>query len=94
MAVVTTNPAERYRRHVSTELTWTGVFETVEGGWVQARILEFPAVITAAPTLAEAKELLLDALREYLESLRQDDPVVTQSPEVHHEQLHIVIDAA
>jgi hypothetical protein len=49
------------------------VYETVEGGWTQARIAEYPAVITAAPTRKAAKELVLDALREYLLSLA-DDP--------------------
>jgi predicted RNase H-like HicB family nuclease len=44
----------------------TAVNEPVETGWTQARILELPAVITAGPTPEEAKELLLDALREYL----------------------------
>lgn len=43
----------------------TAVYERVEGGWVQARITEIPGVITAAPTRAEAAELLLDALREF-----------------------------
>ena len=40
---------------------------------MQARIDELRAVITAAPTRAEARELVLDALREHLLSLR-DDP--------------------
>ena len=42
------------------------LYETVEDGWVQARIEELPAVITAAPTRLEAREQVLDALREYL----------------------------
>ena len=48
------------------EFTLTAVFETVEGGWVQGRVLELPGVITAAPTRAEAQEWLVDALHEYL----------------------------
>jgi predicted RNase H-like HicB family nuclease len=46
------------------------LYETVEDGWVQARIEEMPAVITVAPTRAEARSMVLDALREYLLSLR------------------------
>jgi hypothetical protein len=42
------------------------VDETVEDGWTQARVEELPAVMTAAPTLDEAKESILDALREFL----------------------------
>jgi hypothetical protein len=48
------------------------VYEPVENGWVQARIEELAPVITAAPTREEAREMVLDALREYLLSLRSD----------------------
>lgn len=47
----------------------TPVYEVVEEGWTQARLREFPGVITAAPTRAQAREQLVDALREYLLSL-------------------------
>lgn len=47
-------------------LTFTAVYETVENGWVQARLAEIPGVISAAPTREEAEEMLVDALREYL----------------------------
>ena len=50
------------------------VYEPVEEGWVQARIEEMPAVITSARTKAEARDLVLDALREYLLSLRDERP--------------------
>ena len=50
------------------------VYERVEDGWTQARIAEYPAVITAAPTRESAKELVLDALREYLLSLADGAP--------------------
>lgn len=47
-------------------LTLTVVYEPVENGWVQARLVEIPGVITAGPTRDEAKILVVDALREYL----------------------------
>jgi predicted RNase H-like HicB family nuclease len=50
------------------------IYEPVEAGWTQARIAELPGVITAAPTRAEAKDMVLDALREYLLSFTQDPP--------------------
>ena len=50
------------------------VYESVENGWTQARIAEYPAVITAAAAREGAKELVLDALREYLLSLVDDQP--------------------
>lgn len=51
---------------VSESLTFTAVYEPVEGGWVHAHLAEIPGVITAAPTRADAEVMLLDALREYL----------------------------
>jgi predicted RNase H-like HicB family nuclease len=50
----------------------TIAYEPVEDGWVQARIVELPAVITAGRTREDAKALVLDALREYLMSLRDE----------------------
>jgi predicted RNase H-like HicB family nuclease len=55
-----------------TRVSLTAVYEPVENGWIQARIAELPGVITAAPTLEEAKDLLVDALREYLLGLQDD----------------------
>jgi predicted RNase H-like HicB family nuclease len=58
---------------VTESVTLTAVFETVDEGWVQARLEELPGVITAATTATEAKALLLDALKEYLLSLDPGD---------------------
>ena len=46
------------------------VYEALESGWVQARIEGIPEVITAGRSKGEARELVLDALREYLLSIR------------------------
>ena len=48
------------------------VYEQIENGWTQARIAELPGVTTAAPTRAEAKDMVLDALREYLLSFTEE----------------------
>jgi predicted RNase H-like HicB family nuclease len=45
------------------------VFEPDEGGWVRATIEELPGVITCAPTREEARELVRDALDEWLQAL-------------------------
>jgi hypothetical protein len=50
-------------------LTLTLVFEDLDdSGWVQARIEEFPEVVTAAPERDEARVMVLDALAQYLAS--------------------------
>ncbi|TAK23882.1 MAG: type II toxin-antitoxin system HicB family antitoxin [Chloroflexota bacterium] len=74
---------------MDTQLSYSAIYEPVEDGWIQARIAELPGVITAAPTLDEAKAMLADALREYLLSLRED--VIGDSAE--RDQLVLVIQA-
>lgn len=70
---------EAQHHHV---VSYTAVYETVEDGWIQARLLELPGVITAAPSQAEAEDLLLDALQEYLMSLQEESvPSQRQSSE-------------
>jgi predicted RNase H-like HicB family nuclease len=61
-------------------VSYTVVFEEVGGGWIQARLHELPAVITAAPSREQAAEDVVDALREYLLSLR-DVPEPRSEPE-------------
>ena len=58
---------------MASRISLTAVYEPVENGWTQARIEELPGVITAAPTLEEAKELLADAVREYLLALGEGE---------------------
>ena len=57
---------------VTERLSLTAIYEPVENGWVQATIEELPGVITAAPSFDEAREMLVDALREYLLALGQE----------------------
>jgi predicted RNase H-like HicB family nuclease len=45
-------------------ITLTAVYRDVEDGWVEAQLAEWPAVITCAPTLDEARDMLRDAFRE------------------------------
>jgi predicted RNase H-like HicB family nuclease len=54
---------------MAARVSFTAVYEPVDNGWIQARLVELPGVITAAPTREEAKDLLADALREYLLAL-------------------------
>jgi predicted RNase H-like HicB family nuclease len=77
----------------SEPLNLTAVFEPVENGWVQARVPELPGVITAAPTHEEARELLLDAVREYLLSLLSDPPAAP-SERSSQESLRVTLSAA
>jgi len=60
-------------------LRLTPVYEDVDGGWTQARLVELPGVITAAPTRDQAEAMLLDALREFLLSF---GPTGAETPTV------------
>jgi predicted RNase H-like HicB family nuclease len=69
------------------ELSYTAVYEKVDDGWTQGRIAEIPGVITAAASRSEARELLRDALREYLASFMENDPALAGSGD--REQLRV-----
>jgi predicted RNase H-like HicB family nuclease len=55
------------------------VFEPDENGWVRATIEELPSVITCAPTLDEARELVRDALDEWLAALTSTERAIVGS---------------
>ena len=54
--------------------TLTIQYKKVEQGWFQAQILEMPTVITAAPTMNQAREGVLDALSQTLLAFVPDNP--------------------
>ena len=54
------------------------VFEPDEEGWVRASIEELPGVITCAPTRDEARQLIRDALDEWLAALTSTDRATTR----------------
>jgi predicted RNase H-like HicB family nuclease len=54
------------------ELTLTAVFTPDENGWTMAQLAEWPAVVTCGPTVDEAREMLLDAVREMIASYRDE----------------------
>jgi predicted RNase H-like HicB family nuclease len=62
----------------------TAVYEPVEDGWVQASLVEWPAVMTCGRTREEAHDMLLDAFREMVLSYTDQDarpPVETGATE-------------
>jgi predicted RNase H-like HicB family nuclease len=57
---------------VAESRTLTAVFTPDENGWTMAQLAEWPAVVTCAPTLDEARGMLLDAAREMVASYRDE----------------------
>jgi predicted RNase H-like HicB family nuclease len=84
---------EEYSGVVTERLSLTAVYEPVEDGWVQATIEELPGVVTAAPSLDEAREMLVDALREYLLALGQERRSVGAREGTRREPLVISLSA-
>jgi predicted RNase H-like HicB family nuclease len=78
---------------MSDSLTLTAVFTPDENGWTMAQLAEWPAVVTCAPTLDEARALLVDAAQEMLASYRDEgrEPPIGGG---HAEQITIDLAAA
>lgn len=78
---------------MATPLSLTAIYEPVENGWIQARVQELPGVITAAPSLEEAKAMLEDALREYIVAQLEDGQPEKSGDEVERALLEVRISA-
>jgi len=52
--------------------TFTMLFETSRRRWVCGYVSALPGLVTEGDTLEEARRMAEDALRGYLESLRED----------------------
>jgi predicted RNase H-like HicB family nuclease len=50
----------------------TAVFTPDENGWTMAQLAEWPTLVTCAPTVDEARAMLLDAAREMIASYREE----------------------
>ena len=48
------------------------MFTPDENGWTMAQLAEWPAVVTCAPRVEEARAMLLDAAREVVASYRDE----------------------
>jgi predicted RNase H-like HicB family nuclease len=48
----------------STMLEYHAAYFKIEDGWYMAQVLDFPGVVTQGKTLAGARRMLRDALRE------------------------------
>ena len=55
------------------------VYEPDEAGWVRATVEEIPQVITCAPSQSEARELIRDALNEWLAALTSQERAAISS---------------
>lgn len=66
----------------------TAVYEPDDDGWIYTHVLEIPGINTSARTEAEAREMLEDAVREFVASLT-DDAEREAAPNTRYERLEI-----
>lgn len=74
---------------MATDLRLTAIYKPDDDGWIQAQLVELPGVITTGRTLEEAKEMLRDALTEYLASFDS----VPAEPGTEREELRLTFAA-
>lgn len=66
-------------------------YQEKDGGWFVAKVLDFPGVATQGRTLASARRLLQDALREMTEWLLADgQPVPKPDPSIIDKKADVV----
>ena len=77
--------------------TYTAVFDQGDGGYT-VTVPALPGLVTEGRTIDEAREMAIDAIRCYLESLRKDgEPIPSDKPidrEPVKEQISITFDSA
>ena len=67
---------------------FTIIYEPAEEGGYTAYIPEVPGAVSEGETIEEAKEMVLDAMREIL-AYRRDEALKTKSPQATVETLPI-----
>ena len=70
-------------------LTLTADFHPVEGGWIQAELVDVPGVITCARTREQARDDLIDALEQFLRSHAVGEPA--PAPDGERVELRLVL---
>ena len=66
----------------TTEYVYTAVFEPAEEGGYVVTVPALPGIVTEGDTLEEARIMVADAVKGYLEVLREDGkPIPIEEPE-------------
>jgi predicted RNase H-like HicB family nuclease len=48
------------------------VYQTIEDGWIMARVPELPGAVTQGKDIAEAREMIKEAVKLLIESYREN----------------------
>lgn len=77
-----------------TERRYTVLFEPAEEGGFVATCPALPGLVTEGDTLEEAREMVKDAIRGYLESLAMDGLPAPKDIKLHEEPVKEEIEVA
>ncbi len=72
-------------------LRYTVIFEPAEEGGYVARCPALPGLVTEGDTLEEAREMVKDAIRGYLESLAKDGLSIPDDKQIPLEPVNEVV---
>lgn len=73
--------------------TYTAVFDQGDDGYT-VTVPALPGLVTEGRTVDEAREMAIDAIRCYLESLRKDGEPIPTEVQVNIQKLEVDIPAA
>ena len=96
MVELTVFPATAHIWKMSSELSYTAVFEPAEEGGYVVTFPVIPGLSTQGETMEEARGMAEDCLRAYLESLAKDgEPMPYEAPELPRtEKVKVALAAA
>ena len=73
------------------EYSYTVLFEPAEEGGFTVTCPALPGLVTEADTLEEARAMVQDAIRGYIESLRKDHLPIPSDKAPLKEQIHVLV---
>ena len=73
------------------EYSYTVLFEAAEEGGFVATCPALPGLVTQGDTLEEARLMVQDAIRGYLESLRKDHRAIPVERRPVLEEIHVLL---
>jgi len=79
---------------MASEYRYTVLFEPAEEGGYVATCPALPGLVTEGDTLEEAREMVKDAIRGYLESLAKDNLPAPADIKLHEEPVKEEIEVA
>lgn len=72
--------------------SYTVIFEPAEEGGFTVTVPALPGCVTEGDTYEEAREMAVDAIKGYIESLVKDGEPVPEEPDLKQEKISVPLD--